>query len=208
MKKVNLLIALMICFTASAQFDNNFGIKAGANYSKYITDYDSYKRKIGYYIGGFFNIRISDKTGIRPELLLANQGAKISIEIDNDFNNGEPVIAEGEIVSNINQLMILLPVNFRVEVMNSLHLELGMQAGYVVKMQEVLKKFPYDPSMEGEKTKYPLSESDRFDFGLNGGLGFDLTDQLELHARYSLGLIELNDYYKTSVISLGLGYNL
>lgn len=207
MKKTNLLIALLLCFTASAQLDNTFGIKAGTNYSKFRVDSDIYKGKIGYYVGSFFNMRISDKTSIRPELLLANQGTKTSIEINNDFNP-DAFIVEGEIVSNINQLMILLPVNFRVEVINSLHLELGMQAGYVVKMQEVLKKFPYDPSMEGEKTKYPLSESDRFDFGLNGGLGFDLTDQLELQARYSLGLIELNDYYKTSVISLGLGYNL
>nr|WP_297789084.1 porin family protein [uncultured Allomuricauda sp.] len=207
MKKANLLIVLLIGITASAQFDNTFGIKAGANYSKYTTDYDTYKRKIGYYVGGFFNIRISEKTSIRPELLLANQGTKTSIEINNDFN-GSPNIVEGEIVSNINQLVILLPVNFRVELIDRLHLELGMQAGYLVKIQEVLKKVPYDPSLEGEKNKYPLSELDRFDFGLNGGLGFDLTDRLELNARYGLGLIELNNFYKTSVISLGLGFKI
>jgi len=208
MKKANLLIALVICFTASAQFDNSFGIKAGTNYSKYIADYDTYKRKIGYYVGGFFNIRISDKTSIRPELLLANQGTKTSIEINNDFNIGEPVIAEGEIVSNINQLVILLPVNFRIELIDRLHLELGMQAGYLVKIQEVLKRVPFDPSLEGEKNKFPLSELDRFDFGLNGGLGFEITDRLELNARYGLGLIELNNFYKTSVISLGLGFKI
>ncbi|MCK0161695.1 porin family protein [Allomuricauda sp. F6463D] len=208
MKKISLLIALLICVTASAQLDNTFGIKAGTNYSQYTTDFDTYKRKIGYYVGGFFNISISDKTSIRPELLLANQGTKTSIEINNDFNGGAPVIAEGEIVTNINQLMILLPVNFRVELIDRLHLELGLQAGYVVKIQEVLKKVPYDPSLEGERTKYPLSELDRFDFGLNGGLGFDLTDKLELNARYSLGLIELNNFYKTSVISFGLGFKI
>ncbi|MBR9854484.1 MAG: PorT family protein [Algicola sp.] len=202
MKKVNLLIALLFCFIASAQLDNTFGIKAGTNYSKYIADYDIYKRKIGYYVGGFFNIGISDKTSIRPELLLANEGTKTSREL---VVGG---MEEGEKVSNINQLMILLPVNFRVELIDRLHLELGIQAGYVVKTQEILKKFPYDSSMEGQKNKYPLSELDRFDFGLNGGLGFDLTDQLELHARYSLGLIELNDFYKTSVISLGLGLKI
>lgn len=202
MKKVNLLIALLFCFIASAQLDNTFGIMAGTNYSKYIVDYDIYKRKIGYYVGGFFNIGISDKTSIRPELLLANEGTKTSRELVVDG------MEEGEKVSNINQLMILLPVNFRVELIDRLHLELGIQAGYVVKTQEILKKFPYDSSMEGQKNKYPLSELDRFDFGLNGGLGFDLTDQLELHARYSLGLIELNDFYKTSVISLGLGFTL
>lgn len=208
MKKANLLIALLICFTASAQFDNTFGVKAGTNYSKFRADSDIYKGKIGYYVGGFFNVRISDKTSIRPELLLANQGTKTSREIAMSEDVLSPEIVEGKTVTNINQLMILLPVNFRVELIDRLHLELGMQAGYVVKIQEVLKKFPYDPSLEGKKNKYPLSEFDQFDFALNGGLGFDLTDRLELNARYSWGLIELDDYYKTSVISLGLAYHL
>lgn len=208
MKKANLLIALLFCFIASAQFDNTCGVKAGTNYSQFIADWGNYyKGKIGYYVGGFFNIGISDKTSIRPELLLANQGTKTSLEINNDFG-ADPYIVEGEIVSNINQLMILLPVNFRVELINHLHLELGIRVGYILRIQEVWKKVPYDPSLEGKKNKYSLSESDRFDFGLNGGLGFDLTDRLELNARYSLGLIELNDYYKTSVISLGLGFRI
>ena len=121
------------------------------NYSQFITDWGNYyKGKIGYYVGGFFNVRISDKTSIRPELLLANQGTKTSVEIINDFN-ADPFIVEGEIVSNINQLMILLPVNFRVELINHLHLELGMRAGYILRIQEVWKKVPYDPSLEGKK---------------------------------------------------------
>ena len=186
MKKANLLVALLICFTASAQLDNTFGIKAGTNYSQFRTDYYDYKGKIGYYVGGFFNIRISDKTSVRPELLLANQGTKNSREINIGLVD-DPEIVEGEIVRNINQLMILLPVRFRVELINRLHLELGVQAGYIVKIQEVIKKFPYDPSLEGEKTKYPLSEFDQFDFALNGGLSFDLTNRLELNARYSWG---------------------
>lgn len=202
MKKANLLVALLICFTASAQFDNNFGIKAGTNYSQFRTDYDIYKRKIGYYVGGFFNVGISDRTSIRLELLFTNQGTKISRGL---IVNG---IEEGKAVSVRNQLMILLPVNFRVELIDRLHLELGIQAGYVVKTQEILKKFPYDSSMEGQKNKYPLSEFDQFDFALNGGLSFDITNRLELNARYSWGLIELDDYYKTSVISLGLGFTL
>lgn len=61
MKKANLLIAVLICFTASAQFDNNFGVKAGTNYSQFRPDVEYYngekvqdfQGKLGYYVGGF-----------------------------------------------------------------------------------------------------------------------------------------------------------
>ncbi len=205
MKKANLLITLLICVTASAQFDNSFGIKAGTNYSQFRADRDIPKGKISYYAGGYFNFSLTDKISLQPELLLANQGTKYSREISDhdgfDFNIEN-------IESNFNDLSILVPFIFRYKLAEDLFLELGPQLGYLIKRTEVVKKASFDPSLEGEKTKYPLSEFDRFDLGLNGGLGFDLTDRLELNARYSWGLIELDDYYKTSVISLGLGYNL
>ncbi|MCK0161692.1 porin family protein [Allomuricauda sp. F6463D] len=208
MKKINLLIALLICITASAQLDNTFGIKAGTNYSQFRPDVEYYgekvqdfQGKIGYYIGGFFNVRISDKTSIRPELLLANQGTTLN-EIYSEFLYGE----EGEVVNKVNELVILLPINFRFELIESFFLEVGIQPGYALKRTIVAKKVSFEPSWEGEKTTY--SNFDRFDFGLNGGLGFDLTDQLELNLRYSYGLIERDNTIKTSVISFGLGFNL
>ncbi|NVN17649.1 outer membrane beta-barrel protein [Muricauda sp. HICW] len=211
MKKTNLLIALLLCFTASAQLDNTFGIKAGTNYSQFRPDIEFYgekvldfQGKIGYYIGGFFNIRISDKTSIRPELLLANQGTKTSSEFYMEFFDDDPMV--GKVVTKVNELMILVPVNFRIELVERLYLELGMQPGYAVKRTEVAKKVPFDPSLEGEKDTY--SDFDRFDFGLNGGLGFDLTNQLELNLRYNYGLIERDNTIKTSVISLGLGFKI
>src|SRR5690606_2618053 len=156
MKKANLLVALLFCFTVSAQFDNTFGIKAGTNYSQFRPDIEFYgekvldfKGKIGYYVGGFFNISISDKSSIRPELLFANQGTKTSNEVYMKFVNDDPMV--GEVVTKVNELIILLPVNFRFEVVERLFLEVGVQPGYAVKRQEVVKKLPLDPSLEGEK---------------------------------------------------------
>lgn len=213
MKKANLLIALLICFTASAQFDNSFGIKAGTNYSQFRPDLEFYgqkaldfKGKIGYYIGGFFDIGISDKSSVRPELLFANQGTKTSSEFYVEYVDQfkDPMV--GEVVTKVNELMILLPVNFRIELVERFYLELGLQPGYALKRTEVVKKLPFDPSLEGEKETY--SDFDEFDFGLNGGLGFDLTDRIELNLRYNYGLIERDNTIKTSVISLGLGFKI
>ncbi|MBA4747033.1 MAG: PorT family protein [Muricauda sp.] len=212
MKKANLLIALLICFTASAQFDNGFGIKAGTNYSQFRPDVEfngekvqDFQGKIGYYVGGFFNITISDKSCIRPELLLANQGTKTSSEFYVEYVDfSDPIV--GEVVTKVNELMILLPIDFRIELVERFYLELGIQPGYAIKRVGVTKKVPFDSSLEGEKETY--SDFDEFDFGLNGGLGFDLTNQLELNLRYSYGLIERDDTIKTSVISLGLGFTL
>lgn len=203
MKKVNLLIAVLICFTASAQFDNTFGIKAGTNYSHSRSSLSIFEGKISYYLGGYFNLGLSDIVSLRPELLLVNQGSKVPNEIyfvnTNDLYVGE---------SNLNDIFIQLPITLRIKVVRPLHIEIGPQMGYLIKRTEVFKTFPHDPSVEGAKTKYPLSDTDQFDVALNGGLGFDITNRLELNARYSWGLIELDDYYKTSVISLGLGFKI
>ena len=213
MKKVNLLIALLICFTASAQLDNTFGFKAGTNYSQFRPDIEFYgvkaldfQGKIGYYVGGFFDIGISDKSSVRPELLFANQGTKTSSEFYVEYVDQfkDPMV--GEVVTKVNELMILLPVNFRIELVELFNLELGLQPGYALKRTEVFKKLPFDPSLEGEKETY--SDFDEFDFGLNGGLGFDLTDRIELNLRYNYGLIERDNTIKTSVISLGLGFKI
>ncbi len=208
MKKANLLVALLFCFTVSAQFNNSFGIKAGTNYSQFRPDIEFYgetvqdfKGKIGYYIGGFYNVGISDKSSVRPELLLANQGTT-SKELYLDLYYG----VEGEVLNKVNDLMILLPVSYRLMLVDFFLLEVGIQPGYALKRTVLAKEVSFEPSWEGERVTH--SNFDRFDFSLNGGLGFELNNQLELNLRYSYGLIERDDSIKTSVISLGLGYNL
>jgi hypothetical protein len=203
MKKVNLLIALLICLTASAQIDHNFGVKAGTNYSHSRSDWSIYEGKIGYYLGGYFNLGLSNIVSLRPELLLVNQGSKVSKTLNfldaDDFDIGE---------SNLNDIFIQLPITFRFKVVSPLHIEIGPQVGYLIKRTEVFKKLPIDPSLEGERINYEASLLDQFDISLNGGFGFDITNRLEVNARYSWGLIELDDHYKTSVISLGLGFKI
>ncbi|USD26106.1 outer membrane beta-barrel protein [Flagellimonas marinaquae] len=136
MKKANLLVALLICFTASAQLDNTFGIKAGTNYSQFRPDIEFYgvkaldfQGKIGYYVGGFFNISISDKTSIRPELLLANQGTRTLSEVYVEYVDYNKDPMAGEVVTKVNELIILLPVNVRIELVERFYLELGIQPG-------------------------------------------------------------------------------
>lgn len=204
MKKNNLFIALLIGIVISAQSDNSFGIKAGANYSQFISDRDIYKGKIGYYVGGFFNFGISDKTSIRPELLFANQGTKTSVMVPNPNDLGNPNFGIAE--ANLNDLTILIPVSFRYKLIERLFVEAGLQVGYTIKRTEIFKKVTFDPSFEGQKVVF--SDFDKFDLGLNGGIGFDLTKILEFHFRYSSGIIERGNSYKTSILSLGLGIKI
>ena len=208
MKKTCLFIALLTTITTSAQLDNSFGIKAGTNYSQFRPDMEFYgetvqdfKGKIGYYMGGFYNVGISDKSSVRPELLLANQGT-ISKELYQELVYGE----QGEVLNKVNDLMILLSVSYRLKLVDFFLLEVGIQPGYALKRTVLAKEVSFEPSWEGERVTH--SNFDRFDFSLNGGLGFELNNQLELNLRYSYGLIERDDRIKTSVISLGLGYNL
>lgn len=210
MKKTYLFIALLTTITTSAQSDNSFGIKAGTNYSQFRPDIELYgetiqdfKGKIGYYIGGFYNVGISDKSSVRPELLLANQGTTLSEFYIESFYYDT---IEGKVVNKVNDLMILLPVSYRLKLVDFFLLEVGIQPGYALKRTVLAKEVSFEPSWGGERVTH--SNFDRFDFSLNGGLGFKLNNQLELNLRYSYGLIERDDSIKTSAISLGLGYNL
>ena len=217
MKKIYFLIALFIFITGSAQSDNVFGVKAGTNFSQFTPDVEiagvealDYRLKIGYYAGVFYSVKVSEKFSVQPELLFANQGTRTSL---GDIPVRQ-VIPEPEILvdirTNVKELAILLPVTLRYQVTKSFFLEIGPQLSYAIERTEVIKRNELDPSTEGDEVADSafVNDFDRFDAGINLGIGVPLSKGLELNGRYTLGIIERDDNYKTSVISIGLGFKI
>lgn len=217
MKKIYFLIALFIFITGSAQSDNVFGVKAGTNFSQFTPDVEiagvealDYRLKIGYYAGVFYSVNVSEKFSVQPELLFANQGTRTSLgDIPIRQAIDEPEILV-DIRTNVNELAILLPLTLRYQVTESFFLEFGPQLSYAVERTEVIKRNELDPSTEGDEVADSpfVNDFDRFDAGINLGIGVLITKGLELNGRYTLGIIERDDNYKTSVISIGLGYKI
>ena len=185
MKKILLTAAAVVasCF-ANAQ-DAKFGAKAGLNFSS-IAGFEGAKNQVGFHIGGYATISVSDKFAVQPELLYSAQGAK--------FEGG-----------SLNLSYINIPVMAKFNVADKFNLEVGPQIGLL--MSATAK------SDNGGSEDYK-SLMNSTDFGLNFGAGYEVAENINVGLRYSLGLSQLQKElvtgataYKNTNIQLSLGYS-
>jgi opacity protein-like surface antigen len=176
MKKVLFAAVAVLAFGVSNAQEIKFGAKAGLNMSNFTGDAET-DAKIGFFVGGFAEIGISDKFAVQPELLFSVLGAK-------------------DDVANYDSNYLLLPVMAKYYATEKLSLEAGPQVGFLMSAK-------YD----GEDIKDFYKSTD---FALNLGAGYDVTENINVGLRYSLGLSNVSDVdgadVKTSNISLGVGY--
>ena len=185
MKK--LLLSLTLIFTSvtitNAQ-ETKFGIKGALNLAT-ITAEDT-EIKVGGAFGGFVEIKISDKFAIQPEITYSIQGANAK-SVDAGFD-----------VNYIN-----IPVMAKFFVTEKFSLELGPQIGFVTSAKARYEKLSADAKNFINST----------DFGINFGMAFDVSENVNIGFRYNAGLSEVlknipdgENAGKNSVIQLGLGY--
>ena len=202
MKKLILGIALFGGLSAAnAQID--LGVKGGLNFSTLSGDSkklydDQTKFRTDFYVGGYANYKVTDQISFQPELLYSKQGAGVKTN-----NNSNTKI----VTHNIN-----IPLMGRYEIMEGLNVEFGPQLGFLVSAKA--------KSEEGKTdTKVKVTDNFKtFDFGLNFGAGYKVTDELEINARFTKGLSNINnvfpagmnDNYKitNTYFSVGVAYKL
>ena len=190
--------------------DLGFGIKAGANYSKFTSnfgiggkDYVGYQRKPGFYLGAFLSKEISEKLYFQPELHFSLQRTDFLIEGVQmyDPDAGHNIF---DIVTNITESVIAVPLILRYYFTGSFFMDAGPQLGYIIDRREKIENDPFEQS-EDAAIDY---EHDKFDLGLSIGTGYNLSQDLIINGRYFFGLIERDGRIKSSVFSLGLEYQL
>lgn len=192
MKKIILAVfALSVFSFANAQDKKSnkvgsdhvrFGLKAGLSNSILAGDTDV-KSLLSFHAGGFVNVPISDKFSIQPELLYSAQGENgksIDVTLQNDYIN--------------------LPVMAKFYVSNNFTIEAGPQIGLLLSA-----KIKYAGQSVDTKQFYNTT-----DFSLCFGLGYDVSEDLFLSARYNTGLSNLDksgkESIKNSVFQVSLGY--
>jgi hypothetical protein len=79
MKKVFLTAVAVFGFAFANAQEVKYGAKAGLNLSNFAGDLEGASTKAGFQIGGYAEIKISDKFAVQPELLFSAQGAKSKI---------------------------------------------------------------------------------------------------------------------------------
>ncbi len=191
MKKLILGIALFGGLSAAnAQID--LGVKGGLNFPT-LSGAESSKFRTDFYVGGYANYKVTDQFSFQPELLYSKQGAGIKT------HNG----SDNKIVThNIN-----IPLMGRYEIMDGLNLEFGPQLGFLVSAQNKYE-------LNNSKTKTTITDNFKtFDFGLNLGAGYKVTDELEINARFTKGLTDINHNPSSKSVtntyfSVGVAYKL
>ena len=201
MKKV-LFIAVVVLLglgNVNAQ-EVKFGTKVGLNLSNFTGDLDDSDSKIGFNIGAFAEISLSDKFIFQPELLFSSQGAKFE-ESDNNFSSEETL--------KFNYLNMPLMIKFAAS--DKFALEFGPQLGFLLSA-----KSKFEETFDGETFSEEVDIKDSvksIDFGLNFGASFDVSENIMIGARYNLGLLDITDgeddedfNVQNSVFSFSVGY--
>jgi Outer membrane protein beta-barrel domain len=179
MKKIfkNSIIVLS-CMTSMMSFSQSlkFGVKAGLNYTNTTGSEIKTDAITNYHAGLVAKLSLTKSFAIQPELMYSTQGATYKTATK-DFENKLGYIT--------------IPVMLQVNISESLMLELGPQAGFLL----------------SEKNKFDANDSKTFDFTANVGLGLKITESLFAQARYGYGLtdIKTDSKFRNSVFQLSAG---
>lgn len=191
MKKISLILILSVCSLLAHGQRSGFGIRFGPNLSN-VTDIDEKAQsKLAFHAGVFYIARFSDKFRLRPEVEYSVQGAKDEIEsLDANFDL--------ELTVNYNYVNFRLLADFRL--FDKLSLQAGPQFGILT-----LAQLKTDVSKENLTEEFSSST----DISIAMGLGYRLSDRIDLNLRYNLGMTELVDEsVRNSVFQLGFGFLL
>ncbi|HEY4065035.1 MAG TPA: porin family protein [Puia sp.] len=155
-----------------------FGIKGGLNLtSLYVDNVSSEHMKAGFDAGVYAKLPVTKGFSIQPELLYTVKGAK---DTYSNFIQGD-----GEYRFNLGYME--LPVLAVINLAPNFNLHLGGYAAYLVSAN--VKDVNNDGSIDGA-TDLNTDNFKRWDFGLIGGLGFDIQN-FTIGARYNYGLSQI-----------------
>ncbi len=192
--------------SAEKNLTPKFGIKGGLNLSNLYTDQaDDNNLKLGLNLGLYAKIPIAKGFSLQPELIYSSKGAKLT------YSGNIIQGSKGEYRFNLNYVEV--PLLAVINIASNINIQAG---GYVSYLASANIKDLKDDGTVHDITDLKADNFNRFDYGLVGGIGVDVTN-FTIGARYNYGLKEvgssglagrLTRNSKNSVIALyiGLGF--
>ena len=184
MKKI--VIALMCTILATgaamAQEKFTFGPKIGVDYTHYWGENVEHGGHLNYQAGVFMEYRFTSKFSIAPEVVFAAQGGKYDFK-----RNIEGIDVELKETDHVNYINV--PVMLKYYVAPALSIDFGPQVGFNVYSKNTIEG-KVDKLKEKETTdmkKYTKT----VDFGLGLGLTYNITEEVFIQARYTMGLTKV-----------------
>ncbi len=219
MKKLFFIAAAMLgVVSLSAQektTSSQFGIKSSVNMSSFngkdIKDNDY---KVGFSAGVYGHFPLTDQFAVQPEVNFTRMGGKYKDEVTEVGNTT---------VKNKNKTTldyIQVPVMFKYyPAASRFNVEAGPQFGFNMYASKKEQTSTYANNMvyTTEKKVDVKDDVKNFDFGVNFGLGYNVTDNINVGARYYMGLTKITENtdngtqvgpdVKNHSFSFGVGYS-
>ena len=189
MKKTLLLLtAILGANIATAQLK----VKAGTNISSitgstnvsvspnknYTFDFNERtKSKTGFYAGLGYELFITDKFSVTPELIYNQMGA-----------NGKMVRNQK---STFKQDYLSLPIFFEYKLIDNLKLGLGLQINHLIESrskEEIISTMPFTEQEVTETTEDKNTQFKKMNYGLTAGASYTFLKNFSVEARYYFGI--------------------
>lgn len=185
MKKIILAAVLMLAASVDMEAQLvRFGIKGGLNYANQ-NGSDITVNSQNYSTDAITSYHIGLVTEIK-----VTDGFSVQPELLYSTQGASYKNAFEEFKNELGYLSI--PVLAKINLNKTVSLELGPQASFLL----------------SEKNNFDVNNAETFEFGVAGGLGFNITKSFFLQARYVLGLTEASREaeVKNSVLQISAGF--
>ncbi len=167
---------------AQAQQSPRVGIKGGLNLSNlYVNDADKQNARIGWHAGFYGQIFSSEAFAIQPEVNFSTKGTGVTRGTIN--NNGVNINYDNKFMLSY----IDIPVLAVFKLGRAAEIHAGPYWSYLVSAQ--IRNNGGDPN--NEFNTIDRKNFDNWDYGLVGGIGFNLGNSTQLGVRYNYGLNEI-----------------
>ncbi len=174
------VMAAIIAPTLTSAQGPAFGVKGGLNLSTLAVDQAKEENtRIGFNAGVFARTMPSSPFGLQIELLYSTRGSKASY-------SGFFDLIDQEVDFNLNYLELPVLASFRVG--DIVDLQLGAYAAYLLSSKVTTSGDFGDGSKELDRDNFRS-----MDFGIAGGVGFNLGPTAQVGVRYLHGLTNIED---------------
>ncbi len=173
-KLLSLAVAALFSTAVMAQF--HIGAKAGTNIIK--IDGKSFKDefKFGYSLGGFMEVRLSNKFVLQPEVLFNQASTTLDSSFKNIYQGVFNATAQSKV--KLNYLSIPLLINYKL-IGSFLSLQAGPQFSVLMSKNKTLLQNGGEAFKNG-------------DFSMLGGVQVKI-GAIRVNGRYVIGLSNIND---------------
>lgn len=214
---LSIIFSLMMISVTHAQV--SYGIRAGANFSKWQGDdlqivedlvdktngYLVTKGMTGFHAGGYVHIPISETFSFEPGLEYSRKGYSIKGDLKIDALKFLAVNAGAQVQQHYIDIPLVLDANLY----KGLHVYAGPQVSYLVRSTLNAKVGVLGISLFNKG--FGITERfNKVDLGLTGGIGYQFENGINLRAGYDYGLSKLdrNDNYAVynRVVKVSIGY--